>query len=60
MLIVDEAHNLVDAVNAAHSASMAAAQLHAAEGQLSGYHQRFRTRLAPGADRGFASWLLNH
>jgi len=49
VLIVDEAHNLVDAVNSAHSAQVSAAQLRAAQGQLSGYYQRFRTRLAAGA-----------
>ncbi len=55
VLIVDEAHNLVDAVNGAHSSSMAAVQLRAAEGQLSGYYQRFRTRLAPGDVKRFTS-----
>ena len=49
VLIVDEAHNLVDAVNNAHSAQVSAAQLRAAQDQLSGYYQRFRTRLAAGA-----------
>ena len=49
VLIVDEAHNLVDAVNGAHSAQVAAAQLRAAQSQLSGYYQRFRSRLAAGA-----------
>ena len=53
VLIVDEAHNLVDAVNGAHSASLTAAQLRVAEGQLNGYYQRFRSRLAPGARQGF-------
>ena len=49
VLIVDEAHNLVDAVNGAHSASVGAAQLRAAQDQLSSYYKRFRTRLAAGA-----------
>ena len=48
VLIVDEAHNLVDAVNDAHSAHVSSAQLRAAQSQLSGYYQRFRTRLAAG------------
>ena len=49
VLIVDEAHNLVDAVNNAHSAQVSAAQMRAAHSQLSDYYQRFRTRLAAGA-----------
>ena len=48
VLIVDEAHNLVDAVNNAHSAQVSAAQLRAAQGHLSGYYQRFRSRLTAG------------
>ena len=48
VLIVDEAHNLVDAVNGAHSVAVTVAQLRAAQGQLSGYYQRFRSRLAAG------------
>lgn len=48
VLIVDEAHNLVDAVNGAHGAALSRGQLAAAQGQLSAYYERFRTRLAPG------------
>lgn len=48
IIVVDEAHNLVDAVNSAHCAEVSAQQLHAAEAQLSTYFQRFRTRLAAG------------
>ena len=48
ILIVDEAHNLVDAVNGAHQALLSHAQLAPAQSQLSAYYERFRTRLAPG------------
>lgn len=48
IIVVDEAHNLVDAVNSAHSAQVSLQQLNAAEAQLSGYFKRFRSRLAAG------------
>ena len=48
ILIVDEAHNLVDAVNGAHGAALERGHIAGAQGQLSAYYERFRTRLAPG------------
>lgn len=48
VVVVDEAHNLVDAVNSVHCAEVSAQQLTAAETQLSTYFERFRTRLAAG------------
>lgn len=48
IIVVDEAHNLVDAVNSAHCAEVSVQQLSAAEAQLSAYFERFRTRLAAG------------
>ena len=48
IVVVDEAHNLVDAVNGAHCAEVSAQQLSAAEAQMSAYFERFRTRLAAG------------
>lgn len=48
IIVVDEAHNLVDAVNAAHTAQLSLSQLDAAVAQLSNYFERFRTRLAAG------------
>ncbi len=48
VVIVDEAHNLVDAVNACHGAQASAAQLGRARRALQAYHNRFRARLAPG------------
>ncbi len=49
IIVVDEAHNLVDAVNDTHCAEVSVNQLNAAETQLTGYFERFRTRLASGA-----------
>ena len=48
VVIVDEAHNLVDAVNGAHSAAADAATAAAAAAHLDGYWTRFSTRLSPG------------
>ncbi|DBA94863.1 TPA: hypothetical protein ACH3X1_002400 [Trebouxia sp. C0004] len=51
IIVVDEAHNLVDAVNGTHCAEVSVNQLNAAETQLTGYFKRFRTRLASGNSR---------
>ena len=48
MVIVDEAHNLVEAVNGVHSAVLSSLQLEAARRQLAAYLDRFRPRLNPG------------
>lgn len=48
VIVIDEAHNLVSAVNASHSASVSCKQLQLAHAQLSAYLERFVTRLAPG------------
>ena len=48
VVVVDEAHNLVEAVSSAHSAALQLAQVQQAHAQLTGYLERFRTRLAPG------------
>ena len=48
VVIFDEAHNLADAVNAAHSAMLTAAQIQAAKAQLSAYLQRHGSQLNPG------------
>jgi len=56
IIVVDEAHNLVDAVNGTHCAEVSVNQLNAAETQLTGYFERFRTRLASGA--ASTSWHL--
>ena len=51
VVIVDEAHNLVDAVNAVHSAVITRKQLATAQSALDAYYGRFSSRLAPGALR---------
>lgn len=48
VIIVDEAHNLVDAVNGAHSATVDAPTAAAAAAQLDAYWARFSARLSPG------------
>ena len=48
VVVVDEAHNLVEAVSSAHSATLQLAQVQQAHAHLTGYLERFRTRLAPG------------
>ena len=48
VVVVDEAHNLVEAVSSAHSATLQLDQVQQAHAQLTGYLERFRTRLAPG------------
>lgn len=48
IVVVDEAHNLVAAVNSSQSASIALGQLRTANAQLDAYYQRFQARLAPG------------
>lgn len=51
VVIVDEGHNLVDAVNAVHSATMSRGQLATAKSALDAYFTRFSSRLAPGASQ---------
>ena len=48
VVVVDEAHNLVDAVNNVHSATISAQQLATAHSALDNYYQRFCSLLAPG------------
>ncbi|KAK9816819.1 hypothetical protein WJX72_005361 [[Myrmecia] bisecta] len=57
VVIVDEAHNLVDAVNGAHSALVSRCQLAGAHAQLSSYHECFRARLAPGNSKHIQTLL---
>ncbi|GAQ88396.1 Helicase [Klebsormidium nitens] len=57
VVIVDEAHNLVDAVTAIHSSLITGQQLVTVHGQLLGYLTRFADRLAPG-NRRYIQTLL--
>lgn len=47
VLVVDEAHNLAEAVGSAHAAGLDLAQARSAAAQLSGYWEAYRRRLAP-------------
>lgn len=47
VIIVDEAHNLADAINGSHSAELHASTAETAHRQLAAYFDRFRTQLAP-------------
>ena len=58
-MIVDEGHNLVDAVNAVHSAVIFRGQLATAKLALDTYFTRFSSRLAPGAST-MILWCLNN
>ena len=58
VIVVDEAHNLVDAVNSAHSADLSLRQLTAASEQLNEYWEKFKARLAPGNARHIKTLLL--
>ena len=46
IVVVDEAHNLVDAVGSAHSASVTRVQLQTSQSQLAAYLAYFRQRLS--------------
>ena len=47
VVVVDEGHNLVDAINGSHSAELSAAAAGASWRQLDAYWRRFQPRLAP-------------
>ncbi|CAG9464272.1 unnamed protein product [Pedinophyceae sp. YPF-701] len=47
VVILDEAHNIVDAVNGAYSATVTAKQLAATMAHLAGYLSKFSSRLSP-------------
>ena len=47
VVIVDEAHNIADAVNNMHSVVLGLAQLRAAKRQVLGYYNRFKNMLSP-------------
>jgi len=46
IIIIDEAHNLVDAINNSHSASLTMREAEDAKKQLDYYFERFRSRLS--------------
>ena len=57
IIIVDEAHNLADAINGAHSAELSSSTASTALHQLEAYFERFRTQLAPGNARNIQAFI---
>jgi len=57
VVVVDEAHNLIDTVNEMHSAVATARQLSEASAQLAQYAERYHVRLKP-TNRLFVQQLL--
>lgn len=57
IVIVDEAHNLVDAISSIHSTTVSLAQLKRSEAQLRIYLQKFRNKLK-GKNRVYVAQLL--
>ncbi|CAI5458628.1 unnamed protein product [Closterium sp. Yama58-4] len=51
VVVVDEAHNLTDALAGMHSCTLSARQVHLVQAQLAGYLGRFRHKLGPGNRR---------
>jgi chromosome transmission fidelity protein 1 len=47
IVVIDEAHNLIDTLLSIHSTSLTSPQLSSATSQLQQYLQRFRSRLKP-------------
>ncbi|KAG0566399.1 hypothetical protein M758_7G058100 [Ceratodon purpureus] len=57
VVIIDEAHNLVDTVNSIHSCQVSATQLRQVSSQLSEYLEKFKNRLAD-SNRQYIETLL--
>ena len=57
IVIVDEAHNLMDTISEIHSVSLSLSQLKRARSQLVGYLQKFRNRLK-GKNRVYVTQLV--
>lgn len=47
VVVIDEAHNLIDTILSIHSVNLSLRHLHVAMGQLATYHRKFRSRLKP-------------
>ena len=58
VVIVDEAHNLIDTINEAHSVTLTARQLSEVSAQLAQYAERYHARLKP-ANRQCINQLLH-
>jgi chromosome transmission fidelity protein 1 len=51
VLVFDEAHNLLDAINGAHGCGVTGAQLASVQRQAAAYHERFKGVLSPPTAR---------
>jgi len=57
IVIIDEAHNLMDAISGIHTVEVSLQQLHLARAQLATYLQRFRNRLK-GKNRVYVTQVV--
>lgn len=57
IIIIDEAHNLMDAISSIHTVEVSLQQLHLARAQLTAYLQRFRNRLK-GKNRVYVTQVV--
>ncbi|KAI4716679.1 DNA repair helicase [Aureobasidium sp. EXF-10727] len=57
IIIIDEAHNLMDAISGIHTVEVSLQQLHLARAQLTAYLQRFRNRLK-GKNRVYVTQVV--
>jgi chromosome transmission fidelity protein 1 len=57
IVIIDEAHNLMDAISSIHTIEVSLQQLHLARAQLTAYLQRFRNRLK-GKNRVYVTQVV--
>ncbi|KAG9555660.1 ATP-dependent RNA helicase CHL1, partial [Aureobasidium melanogenum] len=57
IVIIDEAHNLMDAISSIHTVEVSLQQLHLARAQLTAYLQRFRNRLK-GKNRVYVTQVV--
>jgi len=57
IVIIDEAHNLMDAISGIHTVEVSLQQLHLARAQLTTYLQRFRNRLK-GKNRVYVTQVV--
>ncbi len=58
VVIVDEAHNLLDAINGAHAVSVGAPQLAAAHAMVRAYVRKYRTRMR-GRNEAYCSFFAD-
>ncbi|KAL8760551.1 MAG: hypothetical protein Q9184_003278 [Pyrenodesmia sp. 2 TL-2023] len=57
IVVIDEAHNLMDAISGMHSSTVSQSQLHRCQGQLRIYLQKFRNKLK-GKNRVYVTQIV--